>query len=367
MMEEGVLTFRFFELLREALWSSAGGSCEGLLAEEARMVLQLSEEQTVLALVMDVLIKKNVSLPKNILFESLGKLQQIQLSNRRQNDALTAFNALMHASGVEYLVVKGQTVAAHYPNPNLRQSGDIDFYCDSANFPKALAAIREKWGIEPEQSGSDHHVHFEYKGVTLEGHFALLSLYDKRKNEAWEECLRQDTKLFVEVAGTKIPTLSPTIHTLYIFLHLYHHLLELGIGLRQFCDWAVMLHYCKDSIDQEQLMEHLEMLGMQMAYRACGSILTEYLGLPEEELGCHITKSDKRYGRKILDVVLYRGNMGHYNKRSGFRGWHHNLESTGIKVSHFLKFMPLAPSYSFRWLGHELWRKVKMKTKGVFK
>ena len=112
----------------------------------------------------------------------------------------------------------------------------------------------------------------------LEGHFALVSFYTKRKNEAWEKLLRQDKKTYVAVEGTEIPTLSPTLHTLYVFLHLYHHLLELGIGLRQFCDWAVMLHDCKENIDQEQLRQHLGMLGMLKAYRACGSILTEYLG-----------------------------------------------------------------------------------------
>lgn len=361
---EGALMSLFFELLRESLWPSPGESFDGLSANEAEAILQLSEEQTVLALMIDVFIRKNVRLSKKKLFESLGMLQQIQQGNRHLNGTLKAFDALMRASGVEYLVVKGQTVAVHYPDPSLRQSGDIDFYCDSTNFPKALAAISEKWGVEPEQYGSDHHVHFEHEGVTLEGHFSLLSLYGKRKDEVWEELLRKDKKAHVEVAGAEIPTLSPTMHTLYIFLHLYHHLLELGIGLRQFCDWAVMLHYCKESIDQEQLIRHLRMLGMLRAYRACGSILTDYLGLPEDELGCRTTKSDKRYGRKILDVVLYRGNMGHYNKRSGFRGWRHNLESTGIKVAHFLKFMPLAPSYSCRWLGHELWRKVKMKAGG---
>lgn len=355
----------FFGLLREALWHSSEENFEELSAGEARVILRVSEEQAVFALMMDVFMRKNVRLSKKRLYKCFGMLDQIQLSNRQQNDTLKAFDALMQASGVDYRVVKGMTVAAHYPDPALRQSGDIDFYCDSTNFPKALAALSEKWGVEIGPTGSDHHVSFEHNEVMLEGHFALVSFYTKRKNEAWEKLLRQDKKTYVAVAGTEIPTLSPTLHTLYVFLHLYHHLLELGIGLRQFCDWAVMLHDCKENIDQEQLRQHLGMLGMLKAYRACGSILTEYLGLPEEELGCRISSSDKWYGRMILDVVLYRGNMGHYNKLSGFSGWRHNIEATGIKVVHFLKFMPLAPSYSFRWLGHELWRKVMMKANKI--
>ena len=57
--------------------------------------------------------------------------------------------------------------------------------------------------------------------------------------------------------------------------------------------------------------------------------------------------------------MIYRGNMGHYNKRNGFRGWKHKLEALGIKVSHFIKFMPLAPGYSRGWLWHEISRQAK--------
>ena len=46
---------------------------------------------------------------------------------------------------------------------------------------------------------------------------------------------------------------------------------------------------------------------------------------------------------------FYRGNMGHYNKRGGFHGWKHKLESTAIKLSHFVKFYPLAPSFMRDW------------------
>ena len=133
------------------------------------------------------------------------------------------------------------------------------------------------------------------------------------------------------------------------------------MGLKQFCDLAMMLHTYKSDVFQETLRHHLKELGMEKAFRACGSILVYQLGLPAEEFLYPLTDRDKHYGKRILDVVLYRGNMGYYNKKSGFQGWRHNIESTGIKLSHFVKFMPLAPSYSFRWLGHELVRKIRVK------
>jgi alanyl-tRNA synthetase len=111
-------------------------------------------------------------------------------------------------------------------------------------------------------------------------------------------------------------------------------------------------------VDMNALREHLQEFGLEKAYRACGIILVDYLCLPEESLGYKLTDSDRKYGKKILEVVFYRGNMGHYNKRGGFKGWKHKIESVFIKFSHFIKFMPLAPSFSCGWLWYEIKRSV---------
>ena len=127
-------------------------------------------------------------------------------------------------------------------------------------------------------------------------------------------------------------------------------LLELGVGLRQFCDWAMLLHHYRNEIDHEAIRRHLKRLGLEKAYRACGCILTDELGLPAEAFTYRLTAADRRYARRILDVVFYRGNMGKYNKRGGFHGWRHQLESVGIKTAHFVKFYPLAPGFMRSWL-----------------
>ena len=144
---------------------------------------------------------------------------------------------------------------------------------------------------------------------------------------------------------------------------MYHHLLELGVGLRQFCDWAAILHACKNEIDHDAIRKHLKILGLERAYCACGGIIIDYLGLPEDEFTYELVSSDKRYTMRILDVVMYRGNMGHYNLKGGHQGLWHNLEATGIKIIHFLKFMPLAPAFSWNWLVVELKRKITRKLK----
>lgn len=349
-------------LLRTALWGGVGPS-PSFLATAGLQVLEEAEKQTVTALVLDAMDKCGVKLPSEVVLSYFSCSAQVEQGNRRLNAAVKALDSLFTKNGVDYAVVKGQMVASLYPNPLLRQSGDVDFYCDHDNFDRAREVIGQEWSVAFDDSDSDKHLDFDYNGVTFEMHFSLTSFYNKRKNDYWGQLLSEDKGAEVIIDGQPVRTLSPTLHTLYVFLHLYHHLMELGVGLRQFCDLAVMLHAYKEDIDHDTLRLHLKTLGMEKAFRACGSVLVNQLGLPVEEFPYVITDKDRRYGNKILDVVFYRGNMGHYNKKNGFNGWKHNLESTGIKISHFLKFMPLAPDYSCRWLSHELGRKIMIKMK----
>ena len=353
----------FFALLREALWRCEDCLPSELSDKQAYTILRMAEQQAVSGLVTDALIRHDIKLPQALVFESVALQSQIQQANLYINKGLKRLVGLFNERHIDYAVVKGQTVAVHYPDPSLRQSGDIDYYCDKENFPKSQQAIKEAWGIEADAHDSEHHVHYDYKGVTYEGHFALTSLYSSQKTNYWQRLLDNEKGSEVTIDGKAVKTLSPTLHTLFVFLHLYSHLLELGIGLRQFCDLAMMLHACRNEIDHQLMKEHLKAFGITKAYKACGSILVDYLGLPANDLFFSLNETDRRYGKKILDVVFYRGNMGHYNKRNGFHGWKHNIEATGIKLSHFLKFMSLTPGYSCRWLAYEIGRKTLLKLK----
>jgi hypothetical protein len=122
---------------------------------------------------------------------------------------------------------------------------------------------------------------------------------------------------------------------------------EVGVGLRQFFDLAMLM---KEDIDRDLLMKHLKELGMVRTFRACGYILTEYLGMDAKCLPFEVKNSDRKYGRRMLNVVLYRGNMGHYNKRNGWSGFGHQMESACIKISHFVKFFWLSPRYHLGWM-----------------
>ena len=339
----------FLSLLREAIWHSGGITLKELSAEHAMNLFALAEKQAVLGLIIDALIRYNVRMPQKIVFNIVGAFEQIKRGNHRVNEGVAKLHELMEAYGINYAVMKGQVVASYYPNSLIRQSGDIDYYCNSIYYERSMQAVNEKWGIQPEIHGSEKHSDYDYLGNIYEAHFLLTDLHRRQRNEYFQSLIDEDKRGTVTIGETKIRTFSPTLHSLYIFLHIYFHLVELGVGLRQFCDWAMILHACKDDIDHEAIKKHLKVFGMEKAYRACGAILVRDLGLPADEFTYDLNDYDMRYADKVLDIVFYRGNMGHYNKRGGFHGWKHKLESTGIKLSHFIKFYPLAPSFMRDW------------------
>lgn len=354
-MENNINVF-LFALLREGLWRGDEDLPGAFSTKATARLFILAKQQAVAGIIFESLIRNNIKISKKSVFEAVALVGQIKKQNIVVNYGVCDLYDVFSSSDVKYVVVKGQTAASYYPDQLLRQSGDIDYFCDNYNFPLSQKAINQVWGVDGERNCSEKHVHFDRNGVMYEGHFELLDLYNKRKEDYWKRLLTEDSGTTVTIDGRQIKTLSPTLHVLYIFLHLYHHLMSLGVGLRQFCDMAVMLHYAKEEIDMSALRRNLHELGMEKAWKACGSILVDNLGLQEDELGFSLAKRDRRYGKKIMNVVLYRGNMGHYNKHNGFSGWKHKVEAMCIKVSHFIKFMPLAPTYSFGWLGHEMKR-----------
>ena len=339
----------FLSLLREALWRNSGNIPSELTEEESKRLFPLAEKQAVLGLIIDSLMRHNVKIPQMKVFEAIGTLEQIKNANRHVNEGVVDLHQLMEKYGVNYAVIKGQAVATCYPEPLLRQSGDIDYYSNSGFYECSMQAVKEMWKITPEIHGSEKHADYDFKGNRYEAHFLLTDLHNKSRNDYLLSVIDSDQISTVTINGEKVRTFSPTLHSFYIFLHIYFHLIELGVGLRQFCDWAMILHSSKDEIDHEAIKRHLKALGMEKAYKACGAILVRDLRLPSDEFTYELTDKDMRFTDRILNVVFYRGNMGHYNKKGGFHGWRHKLESSVIKLSHFVKFYPLAPSFMRDW------------------
>ena len=233
----------FLKLVRNALWQTEEELPEELSANMTANILRGGREQGLIGLVTDALVRNKVGMPQEKQLEVMVMRAKVRQMNEEINVGLRRLKELFDERGIDFVVVKGQAVGAYYPDPTLRQAGDIDYYCDAQNFTKAQEAVSEAWGITADANGSLCHVHYDYKDVVYEAHFALTRFNIKKMDEYWQRLVDEDVNVNLNVNDDlNIRTLSPTLHAVYVFVHFYSHLIGRGAGFRQMCDLAVLLH-----------------------------------------------------------------------------------------------------------------------------
>jgi hypothetical protein len=349
-----------YSLIKYSLWGTAIKDISSFQACDFDRLMALAERQTVVGMVADALIRNNVKLDMNGAFKVMTMQKQIAQLNDGLDKELKSLCGLLQSNDIKFYVVKGQTISSLYNNKDVRMPGDIDFYCDNENFQKASEVIKRQWNVDFEyDSESDQHRAFQHNDVPYEMHFRLLKLYNTNNQRYCDRLFNAENLSTVNVGDAAVPVLEPTIQVLYTFLHLYHHFVELGVGLRQFCDMAVLLHSYNKQIDREALRRHLKEIDFTHAFAAICWVLVDKLGLPEEDVPLPITDKDKSFEQHILDVVFKGGNFGKYARKHAVRsGMKYYLESIYCKAYSYIKFWSLSPKENCSCLLKEIPTKV---------
>ena len=379
---------KLFEILRGELWGTKLSFSE-LSHEEYTELIEMANKQTVTGLVGDCLIKNSVKLEREDALGLYAKMKAIEKANTRVNENLVSFVNFMERKGVDYIIVKGQVVGSLYPNPNARMSGDVDLYFVGDNYEKIKGLVEQRLGKQLSKLSDGKHVEFEVNGVVFELHNKLSQMATRKHQEYWDQMIDQailegtDT---VTIAEKEIKTLSATYNTLYIFVHLFYHMTASGVGLRQLCDWAMILAQSafqdsgstfqvknvnpnlnpnkKSSLNREDLGGSLLKLGYFKAYKAMGAFLVEYLGLPEEKFPFALDEKDRKWVETIKNNILKSGNFGRSRRKMKSIGLLHSIESGWLILTQMFTFYRLAPKevlYRFSSIGEWFLERFKIK------
>ena len=367
----------FLSLLRYALW---GTTYEGLTGELSHnhyvSLIELSKQQTVAGLISQALIDNNVKLEEDDAMDVCSLLVSINRQNLKIDEAVVKLCKMMEEQHIRIMVMKGQTLSIFYPNPKLRQSGDIDFICHPDDIDKAVQFLKKDLGLKLSDAGSDKHARFTMDDVKYEIHRMLTNFAYPPSHRYWEKVYMKDVwehPYTVEVNGYPVPTLAPTCNAVYVFEHILFHLIMDGVGLRQFCDWAVFLHQHKDIINKEQLVKHLEGVRLKKAYSGLGAVLTDYLGLPENSFPLPISEKDHKKAESLFKNLIEWGNFGHNNQYKNSHGPLHGLEHLKRIGSQAWQFKSYAPAellwrvpYMLKWWTKRGVRRFTPFCKSVF-
>ena len=268
---------------------------------------------------------------QGVLFGAIEKLPQEQRPDvevllpwynacetiKRKNAGLTGKAIILSEKfkkeGFRNCVLKGQGVAQYYPNPQLRVSGDIDLWLDGGS-DKIISYVRE---LLPESKSVYHHIDFPmFDEVDIELHYRPTWLCNPTNNRRLQKFFEKAAEVqFSNTAQTGSGTMHvPTtaFNLIYIQLHIFRHLFDEGIGLRQIMDYYFILKRGIGDKEKEECIRTLESIGQIKFTKALMYVLMEIFGIGEKEM---IVKPDSRYGSFLLNEIMYAGNFGKYETR----------------------------------------------------
>ena len=378
----------------------------------------IAKKQCLVGILFDGIKKlppAEVGMNKDLLLQWMMQCQMLEKANVRMNDAAIQVSEWFRKKGFRTCILKGQGNALMYPNPYSRTPGDIDIWVEGGD-KRVISFVRS---ISPHEKACYHHIDFpSYKGVEVEVHYRpsfLLCFWHNRKLQKYYERVKEEQFSHRVMLGEQGEIAIPTVEFNLIFqlTHIYAHLMNEGIGLRQLLDYYYVLCdfykvYQKSSKITPSLFtlkegstshpdplssgarektalrcseplrykdggpskvspdcagwdrlgvvqKELRKLGLWKFAGAIMYIMQEVFGMPVSRL---IVPPNEKYGRFVLNEVLEAGNFGKHDERNRFgrSKLGHNLQRV-YRDMRLVRYFPAeALSEPFFRVWHFFWR-----------
>ena len=206
----------------------------------------IAQKQCLVGVLFDGIKKlpaEPVGMKKELLLQWMAESQMLDKANVRLNDAAIQVSEWFRKKGFRTCILKGQGNALMYPNPYSRTPGDIDIWVEGGD-KRVISFVRS---ISPHKKACYHHIEFpSYKGVEVEVHYRpsfLLCFWHNRKLQEYYERVKDEQFSHRVMLGEQGEIAIPTTEFNLIFqlTHIFSHLMNEGIGLRQLLDYYFVL------------------------------------------------------------------------------------------------------------------------------
>ena len=383
----------FFEFLRFCI-GTVQEVPSSLKGADWRVLYAMARKQCLVGVLFDGIkrLPADVGMDKGLLFQWMAQNQTLRKANARLDKAAVEVAEWFGRKGFRTCVLKGQGNALLYPSGMERTPGDIDLWVDGGD-RKVASFVRS---LSPDEKVCYHHIGFpEYNGVEVEVHFRPSFLFCFRHNRrlqgyyerVMDEQFAHRVKLG-EQGDVAVP--KAEFNLIFQLTHIFTHLMNEGIGLRQLLDYFFLLKNTNfigntdgvsgntngdgfllntdftdntdriggnaDGVDRRLLQDELRRLGLWEFAGAVMYIMKEVFGLEDNRL---IVPPDVKRGRLVLKEVLEAGNFGQYDKRNwfGHSALGHNLQRLYRDMRLVRYFPEEALSEPFFRIWHFFWRK----------
>ena len=235
----------FFDFLR----FSIGPKSEipsSLKEADWKALYAIAQKQCLVGILFDGIKKlpaEYVGMKKELLLQWMAESQMLVKANVRLNDAAIQVSEWFRKKGFRTCILKGQGNALMYPNPYSRTPGDIDIWVEGED-KRVISFVRS---ISPHEKACYHHIEFpSYKGVEVEVHYRpsfLLCFWHNRRLQKFYGMVKDEQFSHRVMLGEQGEIAIPTVEINLIFqlTHIFSHLMNEGIGLRQLLDYYYVL------------------------------------------------------------------------------------------------------------------------------
>ena len=398
----------FFEFLRFCI-GTVQEVPSSLKGADWRALYAMARKQCLVGVLFDGIkrLPADVGMDKGLLFQWMAQNQTLRKANARLDKAAVEVAEWFGRKGFRTCVLKGQGNALLHPPGMERTPGDIDLWVDGGD-RKVVSFVRS---LSPDEKVCYHHIGFpEYNGVEVEVHFRPSFLFCFRHNRClqgyYERVMDEQFAHRVKLGEQgEVAVPKAEFNLIFQLTHIFTHLMNEGIGLRQLLDYFFVLKNtdfignadgdgfllntdftdytdkflgstdgdgfllntdCTDNtdkdggnadgVDRRLLQDELRRLGLWEFAGAVMYIMKEVFGLEDNRL---IVPPDVKRGRLVLKEVLEAGNFGQYDKRNwfGHSALGHNLQRLYRDMRLVRYFPEEALSEPFFRIWHFFWRK----------
>ncbi|MBO4417613.1 MAG: nucleotidyltransferase family protein [Bacteroidales bacterium] len=298
----------YLDVLRSAIW----GETPSRIPSDVKGVLDIANLHKTRPLILDALQKAGLEVTDPHDWEIIYRTTSSHVTlNRYLAKLITYFDE----NGVRTVLLKGQGVARNYPQPMLRECGDIDLYVGPEQYERACDLMKKfvaGTNITADELTAKHYFVCS-NGVYIELHQYCDILKNQRENRFFQGIAAKglsENLVPITINDVTVNTPADSFNAFFIFQHIWYHLINGGIGFRQICDWILFLHSRAGRLDTSVLDEALDYLKLRSPWQVFGSIAVDYLGLPADEMPFYVPGRQEEVAA-LLSLILKEGNFGY--------------------------------------------------------
>lgn len=309
--------------------------------------------------------------PKHLLLQWYALTLQIENRNRLLNERCVKLQEMFAEAGFATCILKGQGNALMYPNPLRRQSGDIDIWIlpklridnGKLKIKSVVDFLASKVDIKKQFIGY-HHVEFPiFEDVEVEVHWRpswrSSPLYNYRLQRWFRNHIGcTENKGLPDKEGNIIVP-SWEFNVIYQLQHMFLHIFQEGLGLRQVMDYYFLLKSEVRNLKSDQ-SSTLKYLGLWQFAGAMMYVMREVFLLDEQYM---IAPVDKKRGKFLLDEILQSGNFGQVDARNKELRQKRGMSRSIARFKRQYRFLRDYPHETLCapfQVYHVIWRKLKL-------